>query len=92
MDAEQLRERVVDALCPRASAAAAETPRPRCSSRTPGGKDPTLTRSRGLASAVAAWPTRVGSLKNTVQDYLKSIFAKTGAPNRRVLIARAVGD
>lgn len=29
--------------------------------------------------------------EHTVQDHLKSIFAKTGAPNRRVLVSRALG-
>jgi DNA-binding CsgD family transcriptional regulator len=29
--------------------------------------------------------------ENTVQDHLKSIFARTGANNRRVLVARATG-
>jgi DNA-binding CsgD family transcriptional regulator len=29
--------------------------------------------------------------ENTVQDQLKSIFAKTGTSNRRTLLARAVG-
>lgn len=29
--------------------------------------------------------------EHTIQDHLKSIFAKTGAPNRRTLLARAVG-
>lgn len=29
--------------------------------------------------------------EHTVQDHLKAIFAKTSAPNRRVLLARATG-
>ncbi len=29
--------------------------------------------------------------EHTIQDHLKSIFAKTGAPNRQTLLARAVG-
>lgn len=29
--------------------------------------------------------------EHTIQDHLKAIFAKTGAPNRRVLLARATG-
>ena len=29
--------------------------------------------------------------EHTVQDHLKAIFAKSGAPNRRVLLARATG-
>jgi DNA-binding NarL/FixJ family response regulator len=40
--------------------------------------------TRGLAQ-------RLYVSENTVQDHLKSIFAKTGANNRRVLVARATG-
>jgi DNA-binding NarL/FixJ family response regulator len=40
--------------------------------------------TRGLASALYVSP-------NTVQDHLKSIFAKTGTRNRRMLMARALG-
>jgi DNA-binding CsgD family transcriptional regulator len=29
--------------------------------------------------------------ENTVQDHLKSIFAKTGTSNRRTVLARATG-
>ena len=29
--------------------------------------------------------------EHTIQDHLKSIFAKTGTNNRRTLLARAVG-
>jgi DNA-binding CsgD family transcriptional regulator len=29
--------------------------------------------------------------EHTVQDHLKAIFAKTGAPNRRALLARTTG-
>jgi DNA-binding CsgD family transcriptional regulator len=29
--------------------------------------------------------------EHTVQDHLKSIFAKTSAPNRRILLSRALG-
>jgi DNA-binding CsgD family transcriptional regulator len=29
--------------------------------------------------------------EHTVQDHLKSIFAKTAAPNRRILLSRALG-
>lgn len=41
--------------------------------------------TRGLASELYV-------SENTVQDHLKSIFAKTGTRNRRALIARALGS
>jgi DNA-binding CsgD family transcriptional regulator len=40
------------------------------------------------ARAVAA---RMSLAENTVQDHLKSIFAKTSARSRQALLARAVG-
>jgi DNA-binding CsgD family transcriptional regulator len=35
---------------------------------------------------------RLGISQHTVQDHLKSIFAKTGTRNRRTLLARLVGS
>ena len=50
-----------------------------------------LLRHLAAGADTRAIAQRMFLSEHTVQDHLKAIFAKTGAPNRRTLLARATG-
>ena len=50
-----------------------------------------LLRHLAVGADTRAIAQRMFLSEHTVQDHLKAIFAKTGAPNRRTLLARATG-